>query len=99
LALCQRYYQVIQGDYALGYAAGNTITWGGGQYSLKVSMRSAPTIDASKAGAFTVSGGNAGTVGLTYATTETVNLQNASSNWTASSVVRLSSALGLTSEL
>ena len=99
LALCQRYYQVIQGDYALGYTAGNTITWGGGVYSLKVSMRSAPSIDSSKPGAFTVSGGSAGTVGLTYATTETVNLQNASANWTATSVVRLSSALGLTSEL
>jgi hypothetical protein len=99
LALCQRYYSVINSNYSLGYTAGNTVTQGGGMYNLKVSMRIAPSIDSAKPGAYTVSGGSAGTVGLQYSTTESVNLQNASTNWTSTNTVYLSSNLGLTSEL
>jgi hypothetical protein len=85
LALCQR--------YCFSHTAGTNYTHRAidasflyqGSFYLPTTMRAAPTL---RSGAtFTVNTGNAGTVGLDGASTQTINLKNNSGNWTTNAAI------------
>jgi len=94
LRRAQRYLPSIPATIGLGIAYGTNILYGGGLVALPVTARVAPT--GVLGGAFSVSGGSAGTVGLRYASVQNVSLFNSANNWTAGSDVSLTTAAFLT---
>lgn len=96
LQLCQRYCRTLPATTSVGYSAGGNTLYSGGSFSI-ASMRTAPTLRAGST--YAVSGGNAGTVALRYATTETVSFFNSANNWSTNADIAISTAAVLESEL
>jgi hypothetical protein len=96
LIQCQRYCQTIAPNFNVGYTVSNTVLQSGGPYVFPTVMRAAPTLTG---GAYTVNTGSAGTVGIWYSSTNSVNLLNASSNWTVGANAYVSTAAVLAAEL
>jgi hypothetical protein len=96
LIQCQRYCQTIAPNFNVGYTVSNTVLQSGGPYVFPTVMRAAPTLTG---GAYTVNTGSAGTVGIWYSSTNSVNLLNASSNWTIGANAYVSTAAVLAAEL
>ena len=99
LALCQRYYYRCT-NYALGLAYNVNVTYGFG-LPFPVTMRAAPTLDAS-GNSFEVNTGSAGTVGVynnvgLRLTQFSAPIQNTALNWTAIASVCVSA--GFSAEL
>jgi hypothetical protein len=96
LQLCQRYCRTLPATTSVGYSAGGNTLYSGGSFSI-ASMRTAPTLRAGST--YAVSGGNAGTVAIRYATTETVSFFNSANNWSTNADIAISTAAVLESEL
>ena len=99
LSLCQRYFQKVTNAY-LGLTL-NSASLNYGGYPLKVTMRSAPTLDSGAS--YSVASGSAGTPGFqnggTYnsTTADVIQLYNSASNWTGSTHCAISA--GFNAEL
>jgi hypothetical protein len=96
LALCQRYCRTLPATTSVGLSSGTNLLYSGGSFSI-ASMRAAPTLRAGST--YLVNTGNAGTVAIRYATTETVGLFNSANNWTTNADVAISTTAVLESEL
>ena len=96
LIQCQRYCQIIAPNFNVGYTVSATVLQSGGPYVFPTVMRTAPTLTG---GAYTVNTGSAGTVGIWYSSTNSVNLLNSANNWSISANAYVSTAAILSSEL
>ena len=96
LALCQRYCQTIAANFSVGYSVSSAVLYSGGPYVFPTTMRIAPTLTG---GAYTVNTGSAGTVGIWYSSTNSVNLLNSAANWTVGAHAFVSTGAILSSEL
>jgi len=96
LIQCQRYCQIIAPNFNVGYTVSATVLQSGGPYVFPTVMRTAPTLTG---GAYTVNTGSAGTVGIWYSSTNSVNLLNSANNWSIGANAYVSTAAILSSEL
>jgi hypothetical protein len=96
LSLCQRYCQTIAANFSVGYTLSSAVLYSGGPYVFPTTMRITPALTG---GAYTVNTGPAGTVGIWYGSTNSVNLLNSAANWSVGANVFVSTGAILSSEL
>lgn len=96
LVLCQRYCQTVAANFHVGYTISSAVLYSGGPYVFPTTMRTAPTLTG---GVYTPNTGAAGTVGIWYSSTNSINFYNGSSTWTVGAGIYVSSGAVLHAEI